>query len=174
MLGERRWAGFRTRLAAGFVDWLIVLAAIWLAVIVTSILDPDHSRNASLALSYAVVLLLPLLYFGLGWAVRGQTIGLRTNDLRVVSTSTWERPSLPRALLRALVAVLTFIACWLPLVAGFADGLASRAATIVSIGLALVVLALAGHLWALVDRRGQSLQDRLFGLAVLAERPSRT
>jgi uncharacterized RDD family membrane protein YckC len=172
MLGERRFARFGARLAAGFVDWLIVLAAMWSAVIFTAILDADLSSNMSLALTYAVTLLLPVLYFGLSWARRGQTVGLRTNDLEVVSTSTGEWPSLPRALLRALATVLTFVAVLLPLVAGFADGPASRAAAMVGVGLALTLLALAGHLSALVDRRGQSLQDRVFGLAVLAERPA--
>jgi hypothetical protein len=90
----------------------------------------------------------------------------------LVSTATGEPPSRPRALLRALVAVLTFVACWLPPVAAFGDS--SGAPAVIGVSLALVALALVGHLWALVDRRGQSIQDRVFGLAVLAERPTRT
>jgi uncharacterized RDD family membrane protein YckC len=107
-----------------------------------------------------------VLYFGLSWARSGQTIGLRTIDLQLVSTSTWEPPGRPRALLRAVVAVLTFVALWLPLVAAFGDASTAQRA-IIGVSLGFVVLALIGHLWALVDRRGHSFQDRMFGLAVV-------
>jgi uncharacterized RDD family membrane protein YckC len=172
MLGERRAAGFWRRLGAGLIDWSISFAALWLAVVVGAVFGADSGGDLRLGLSYAAILLLPLLYFGLGWARTGQTVGLQASNLRVVSTSTGERPGLPRALLRSLVAVFTFIAVVVPLVAGFGDS--SEAAAVIGVAATFAAVALAGHLWALVDRHGQSLQDRLFGLAVLAERPSRT
>jgi uncharacterized RDD family membrane protein YckC len=171
MLGEHRVAGFWRRLGAGLIDWSISFG-VWFGVIVTALLGGDSGSDLWSVVSYAAILLLPLLYFGLGWARTGQTVGLRANDLRVVSTSTGERPGLPRALLRALVAVFTFIAVVVPLVAGFGDS--SEAAAVIGVTATFAAVALAGHLWALVDRHGQSLQDRLFGLAVLGERPSRT
>ncbi len=109
--------------------------------------------------------MLPLLYFGLTWARSGQTLGLRATGLKLVSTSTGEPPSRPRALLRALVAVLTFVASIVPIVAAFGDS--SQAVAVIIVTLAVAGLALVGHLWALVDPRGQSLQDRLFGLTVV-------
>ena len=144
----------------------------WFGVIVTALLGGDRGGDLSFALSYTAILLLPLLYFGLSWARTGQTVGLRANDLEVVSTSTGERPGLARALVRAVVAILTFVALWLSIVAGFGDS--SEAAAVIGVAVTFAVVALAGHLWALVDRHGQTLQDRLFGLAVLAERPSRS
>jgi uncharacterized RDD family membrane protein YckC len=171
-LGERRFARFWLRLVAGVIDWSIVFAGLWLAVILTALLGGDGGSGLWPVFSYGSILLVPLLYFGLTWARSGQTLGLRATDLQLVSTSAWEPPSRPRALLRALVAVLTFVACWLPPVAAFGDS--SEAAAVIGVAVTLAVLALAGHLWALVDRHGQTLQDRLFGLAVLAERPSRT
>jgi uncharacterized RDD family membrane protein YckC len=172
MLGDRPSAGFWPRLGAGVIDWLIVIGALWLAVIVGAGLGVDGGGDMPLLLSYVLLLLLPLLYFGLTWARGGQTVGLRSTDLQLVSTVTGEPPSRPRSLLRALVAVLTFVACWLPPVAAFGDS--SEAAAVIGVSLALVALALVGHLWALVDRRGQSIQDRVFGLAVLARRATRT
>jgi uncharacterized RDD family membrane protein YckC len=172
MLGERPFAGFWPRLGAGAIDWLIVIAALWLTFIVGAVLGLDGGGGLPLALFYVLLPPLPLLYFGLTWTRGGQTAGLRSTDLQLVSTATGEPPSRPRALLRALVAVLTFAACWLPPVAAFGDS--SEASAVIGVSLLLVALALVGHLWALVDRRGQSIQDRLFGLAVLAERPTRT
>jgi uncharacterized RDD family membrane protein YckC len=171
MLGGRPSAGFWPRLGAGLVDWFVVLGAMWLAIVVAAVLGADAWGDPALALSYAVVLLLPLLYFGFAWARSGQTLGLRATDLRLVSASTGEQPSRPRALLRASVAVVTFIAWLLPLVAGFGD--ASGLAALVGVGVTVAVLALVGHLWALLDPRGQSLQDRLFGLAVVPASPDR-
>lgn len=66
---------------------------------------------------------------------------------------------------------LAFPAFGLPLVAGFADAHASRAVAIFTVGLSFTALALIGHLWALRDPRRQSLQDRLFGLAVVNAKP---
>jgi uncharacterized RDD family membrane protein YckC len=172
MLGDRPSAGFWPRLGAGTIDWLIVIAALWLTFVVGAILGVDGGDDLPTVLFYVLLLLLPLLYFGLTWARGGQTLGLRSTDLQLVSTATGEPPSRPRALLRALVAVLTFVACWLPAVAAFGDS--SEFSAVIGVSLAVVVLALVGHVWALVDRRGQSIQDRLFGLAVLAERPTRT
>jgi uncharacterized RDD family membrane protein YckC len=172
MLGDRPVAGFWPRLGAGLIDWLTVIGTLWLAFIVGAILGVDGGGDLRLVLSYVLLLLLPLLYFGLTWARGGQTVGLRSTDLLLVSTVTGEPPSRPRALLRALVAVLTFVACWLPAVAAFGDN--SEAPAVIGVSVALVALALVGHLWSLVDRRGQSIQDRMFGLAVLAQRPTRT
>jgi uncharacterized RDD family membrane protein YckC len=172
MLGERRFAAFWLRLVAGVIDWSIVFAGLWLVVILTAFLGGEGVSGLWLAFSYGLILLVPLLYFGLTWARSGQTLGLRATDLQLVSTSAWEPPSRPRALLRALVAVLTFVACWLPPVAAFGES--SEATAVLGVALTFVVLALVGHLWALVDRQGQSLQDHMFGLAVLAERPSRS
>jgi uncharacterized RDD family membrane protein YckC len=82
-------------------------------------------------------------------------------------------PGWIRALLRALVAVLTFAACWLPLVVAFSDAPEdpTQAGAMIAVALAFAALALIGHLWALFDPRRQSLQDRLFGLAVVKEKP---
>jgi uncharacterized RDD family membrane protein YckC len=164
-------AGFWQRLGAGLIDWLIVFAGLWLAVILGAVLGADGGGPVGRVLSYGLIFVFPLLYFGLSWARSGRTLGLRATDLQLVSTTTGEPPTRPRALLRALVAVLTFIAVWLPPVAAFGDAPQSRVVAIIGVALAWVALALVGHFWALVDPRGRSLQDRLFGLAVVADRP---
>jgi uncharacterized RDD family membrane protein YckC len=163
VLGDLRAAGFWPRLWAGVIDWTIVFVGVWLAAIVAAILGADE--DGWVGRSWWSILFLPLLYFGLTWARSGQTLGLRAIDLRMISTSTWQTPPLARALLRALVAALTFTAFWVPPVAAFGDS--STAAVVTGVALTFVALAFIGHLWALVDRRGLSLQDRLFGLAVV-------
>jgi uncharacterized RDD family membrane protein YckC len=158
------FATFSSRLGAGAIDWLIVFAALWAATIVAALLGADPLLLGSF--------LLPLLYFAVLWTRSGQTVGMRTSQIRMVDTRTWEPPSWIRASLRALVAVLTFTACGLPLVVAFADAHASQAVAILTVSLSIVALALIGHLWALRDPRRQSLQDRLFKLAVLQAKPS--
>jgi uncharacterized RDD family membrane protein YckC len=169
-LERSAFAGFSIRLAAGLIDWLIVFAALWIAVITEAVVGLDSP--VSVVLSFATGL-LPLLYFGLSWTRSGQTVGMGSNNIQMVDTRTWEPPSWIRAFLRALVAVLTFVACWLPLVVAFSDAPESnsRAAAIAAVAIAFAALALIGHLWSLRDPRRQSLQDRLFGLAVVHAKP---
>jgi uncharacterized RDD family membrane protein YckC len=163
------FAGFSRRLAAGLIDSLIVLAALWVTFIVRAALgDPD----AGAALTLASIVLVPLLYFGLLWPRKGQTLGMRAVEIRLVSTDTWEPPSRARASFRAFVAVVTFAAWLLPLVAAFSDGNTTAANAIIVVGLAIAVVALIGHLSALRDPSSQSIQDRLFGLAVVLAEPS--
>jgi uncharacterized RDD family membrane protein YckC len=82
-LERSAFAGFSSRLTAGLIDWLIVLAALWIAVIIQ----------------------------------------------------------------------------------------ATQAGAMIAVALAFAALALIGHLWALFDPHRQSLQDRLFGLAVVHAKP---
>jgi uncharacterized RDD family membrane protein YckC len=167
-LEHSAFAGFSTRLAAGLIDWLIVFAALWIAVIIQAVVGFDSP--VSVALSFATGL-LPLLYFGLSWTRSGQTVGMGSNNIQMVDTRTWEPPSWIRAFLRALVAVLTFIACWLPLVVTFSDAPESNSRAAAAVASTFAALALIGHLWALRDPHRQSLQDRLFGLAVVKTKP---
>jgi uncharacterized RDD family membrane protein YckC len=169
-LERSAFAGFSSRLSAGLIDWLIVFAGLWVVIAIPAALEAMGSSVLAAILSLAS-LLLPVLYFGLLWTRTGQTVGMRTNNIKMVDTRTWEPPSWIRASLRGLVAILTFAGCGLVLLSGFADASASRAVATLVIGLSIAALALIGHLWALRDPRRQSLQDRLFGLAVVKSKP---
>jgi uncharacterized RDD family membrane protein YckC len=160
------FAGFSRRLAAGLVDWLIVFVALWLTAVIRATIGEDGG-GWSAALTVASVVALPLLYFSLLWTRSGQTYGMRAAEIRMISTDTWEPPNPSRAVLRALVAVVTFAACWVPLMLAFSDESGSAASAVIAVGVAFAALALIGHLLALRDASGQSLQDRLFGLAVV-------
>jgi uncharacterized RDD family membrane protein YckC len=166
------FAGFSRRLAAALVDWLIVLVVLWLTAVIRATVGEGDGGAGSAALTVASVVALPLLYFSLLWTRRGQTYGMRAAEIRMVSTDTWETPNAPRALLRACVAVVTFAACWLPLMLAFSDEAGSAANAVIAAGLAFAALALVGHLLALRDPGGQSVQNRLFGLAVVRAAPS--
>jgi uncharacterized RDD family membrane protein YckC len=165
------FAGFSRRLAAGLCDWLIVLVALWLSAVIRATIGEDGG-GWSAALTVALVAALPLLYFSLFWTRGGQTYGMRAAEIRMIATDTWEPPHLRRAVLRAVVAVVTFAACWLPLMLAFSDESGSAANAVIAAGLAFAALALVGHLLALRDPSGQSAQDRLFGLAVVDAEPS--
>jgi uncharacterized RDD family membrane protein YckC len=165
-LERSAFAGFSSRVAAGLIDWLIVFAALWIAVIIQAVVGFDSPVSVVLSLA---TLLLPVLYFGLFWSRDGQTLGMRTTNIQMVDTRTWDPPSWIRASLRGLAAVFTFIACGVPLVAAFGDE--PDPALVAAVALSFAALALIGHLWALRDPRRRSLQDRLFGLAVVNAKP---
>ena len=160
------FASFSSRLSAGLIDWLIVFAALWVAATIQAVLGLDSPVSVVLSLA---TLLLPVVYFALFWSRDGQTVGMRTTNIQMVDTRTLEHPTWTRASLRGLVAVLTFIACGVPLVAAFGDG--PNPALVAAVALSFAALALIGHLWALRDPRRQSLQDRPFGLAVVKAKP---
>jgi RDD family len=93
-LERSAFAGFSSRVAAGLIDWLIVFAALWIAVIIQAVVGFDSPVSVVLSLA---TLLLPVLYFGLFWSRDGQTLGMRTTNIQMVDTRTWDPASWMRA-----------------------------------------------------------------------------
>jgi uncharacterized RDD family membrane protein YckC len=85
------FAGFSRRLAAGLIDWLLVLAALWLTAVLRAALG-ESGGGWSAVLTVTSVVLLPLLYFSLLWTRNGQTYGMRAAEIGMISTDTWEAP----------------------------------------------------------------------------------
>ena len=93
-----------------------------------------------LVASVALAGVTAFVYLTLSCALGGRTLGDRVAGLRAVAVRSGEAPSLGRAALRALAAVIGAFAC------------------------------LAGPLWALFDTRGQGLHDKLAGTVLLVVR----
>lgn len=118
-------SGFR-RLAAGLVDLAILLAtAAPLNWLLLTIVDPPSLLGRAVGLDAALRLLeldpadlllrlapffgMTVLYFGLFWALRGQTLGGRLLGVRVIDLHG-DRPSPARSAIRALTHVLGLLA----------------------------------------------------------------
>lgn len=104
-------AGFVSRLLAALVDvgliWLIDLAFLLTAGVARYLFSgpPFDLPKMPLWLAFTGGGALGIAYFTLGWAVSGRTPGMQVLGLRVVD-SAGDIPSFPRALVRAVCAVL--------------------------------------------------------------------
>jgi uncharacterized RDD family membrane protein YckC len=154
------------RFAAALVDWLLValvgfvlLAGLPQLVFAASGRETEAGMPG-VSLVPVVLAVFVTVYFGVAWAGPGRTVGLFVFSLRLVERGSGSPPAAWRALARAGLTLATLAsALAVVLLAG------DPAATLAGAG-AGVALALGGHLWALVDREGRSLQDRALGLAV--------
>jgi uncharacterized RDD family membrane protein YckC len=152
-------ARFWRRLAAGVLDWTLCSAA-WLFLL---------SRAGYLGLILGCGLVIT--YFAVFWSARAATPGMRALRLGLE-----RQPRAGRAFARALLACITAIST----LAAFSffifsdkpnSGYSGADLAVGYAALALTAVAACGHLWALVDHRGQSWQDKLFRLTTLTAKP---
>ncbi|MDN5842662.1 MAG: RDD family protein [Alcaligenaceae bacterium] len=119
-----------------------------------------HTRQAFLFLAIG-------LYFVLSWHRRGQTLPMKTWNVRLVDRGERVAP-LSRLILRYLLI-------WpLPLVAAMVIYGVSQATGYASIDLFIVFAPFSIFIWTWLDPQGQFLHDRLLGtrLVDLKARPS--
>jgi uncharacterized RDD family membrane protein YckC len=128
--------GIGRRLASGVYELLLLLALSFLATFPFLAVFGDAGHGWRRHLLQLWVLLACGAYFAWFWTRGGQTLPMKTWNLRVV-TAGGARLTYPRAVQRYLLAVAGLLAAGL----GFA--------------------------WALVDRDGQFLHDRLSGTAIV-------
>jgi uncharacterized RDD family membrane protein YckC len=168
-------AGAGARFAAAVVDWLLVsFAAFVLVAALPQIFFSTggaESGMAALALVPVVLVLLVAVYFGVGWARGGRTVGMLVFSLRLVERRSGRSPRPARAVARAGFTVATFasvvVLLFLAEAASPDEEVTFAAGHYAALALAAAVTALAsGHLAGLLDPGGSSLQDRLLGLAV--------
>jgi hypothetical protein len=146
-----RGAGFGRRLAAGILDWTLCGVA----------------GLALLYLGLAGIVLAPVLvvaYFTASWARWSRTLGLAAVDLMLA-----RRPGVGRAIGRGVLAAVSGAAGFVVFTFFvFSDeptgGYSTAETALGDSALGVAAAAALGHLWALVDTRGQSVQDKLFGL----------
>lgn len=108
-----------------------------------------HTRQAILFVAIGV-------YFVLSWWRRGQTLPMKTWDVRVV-TAGGDAPGLLRLILR-------YILIWpLPLVTALSIYAVARYSGYAALDLLIVFAPFAAFLWTLLDPQQQFLHDRLAG-----------
>lgn len=160
--------GLFRRLASGFYDALIVFA-IWLLATFVAVIPLTHSHtfesfythNPGIKFGYQVILLaLGYAFFGGFWTRGGQTLGMRTWQLRVIRAD-----GAPIDWYRALLRYLALLIPWLLLLLSAELFIASHqpgGALAGQVTGALVLLAaLAGFLWPAFDPHRLGWQDHL-------------
>lgn len=169
-------AGAGARFAAAVVDWLLVaFAAFVLFAALPQIFFSAGGAEAGMAafaLVPVIVVLLVAVYFGLGWARGGRTVGMLVFSLRLVERRSGRVPRPARAAGRVALTVMTLasgvVLLFLAEAASPDEEVAFAGGHYAALALAAAVaaLALAGHLAMFLDAGGRSLQDRLLGLFV--------
>ena len=168
------YASFESRVAAGALDILVmfIIAALWitagsLIVLISSDFEKvEPSSTALNAFWVCVACIAPalLLYFFIGFAWKGQTIGASVMQVMIIRSD-----GKPLGVLGAMARVIGLLiyvliaAGGLILAYAFRDNPAIAAA---AIGGALVTAAF-GFIWAAFDRHRRTLHDRIAGTIVV-------
>jgi uncharacterized RDD family membrane protein YckC len=147
-----RWRRFACMMYEGVLLFGVVFLAGYLFDTLTqsrSGLMLRHSRQAVLFLAIGV-------YFITSWRMKGQTLPMKTWNIRLVD-GDGRTPRLPRLVLRYLLV-------WpVPLIAAAAILGASRLTGYSSTDLLIVFAPFTVFLWTWIDPDGQFLHDRLLG-----------
>ncbi|WP_322818093.1 RDD family protein [Tepidiforma sp.] len=168
------YASFESRVAAGALDVLVmfIIAALLvtagsLIVLISSDFERVEPSATALSAFWVCVGLIPLalvLYFFVGFAWKGQTVGAAVMQLMVVRSD-----GRPLGVLGAMARVIGQLFYVLLAGIGVVAAYALRESALLA-GLALgvaFVLAAAGILWAAFDRHRRTLHDRLAGTIVV-------
>lgn len=176
---QARYAGLHRRAAAGAIDWALCYVAYLLVSIPAGMVQAvarligGVAGNVLVAGAIAVPLAVVPAYFAWLWT-SGQTFGMRALELHLVVARSGEAPSLWRTVPRSAVALVLGVAVYLVLFAAITerpvdDPYSSGERTLIAAALAVAAAGALAKLWSLVDRRRQSLLDRVFGVLVLDE-----
>lgn len=168
------YASFEARVAAGALDVLVmfIIAALLVtagSVIVLISSDFERVEPSSTALNafWVCVGCIPpalLLYFFIGFAWKGQTIGASVMQLMVIRSDGHPLGVLgAMARVVGLLVYVLIVAFGLILAYAFRENAAIAAA---AIGGAFVLAAL-GFIWAAFDRHRRTIHDRIAGTIVV-------
>jgi hypothetical protein len=171
------------RVGAGAIDWLIcgvifviasIVAGVFEAVGAVSFTAGDLRGipgSALITVSQVIVAAPVVAYFAYYWTT-GATLGMRALDFELTREETGRPPGWRRTVPRGALAFVLALAVdnvYLVL-AGEPLGEYSTAERIaITVSVVLVALLLVAKAWMLVDGRGRSLLDRLFGLVYVEE-----
>jgi uncharacterized RDD family membrane protein YckC len=168
------YASFESRVAAGALDVLVmfIIAALLvtagsLIVLISSDFERVEPSSTALSAFWVCVGLIPValvLYFFIGLAWKGQTVGAAVMQLMVVRSD-----GRPLGVLGAMARVIGQLFYVLLAGIGIVAAYALRESTVLAgaaLGVAFV-LAAGGILWAAFDRHRRTLHDRLAGTIVV-------
>lgn len=172
--GRLHYASFESRVAAGALDVLVlfIIASLFitagsLVVLISSDFEEVDPSTMSLNIFWGCVgAILPayLLYFFIGFAWKGQTIGASVMQIMVIRSDG--RPlgmaGAAARVIGQLVYVL-FLSAGILAAYAFRDS-AGRAAVATAVAFLLIAL---GFLIAAFDRHRRTLQDRIAGTIVV-------
>ncbi|GIW16618.1 MAG: hypothetical protein KatS3mg063_2471 [Tepidiforma sp.] len=168
------YASFESRVAAGALDVLVlfIIASLFvtagsLIVLISSDFERVEPSSTALSAFWVCVALIPvafLLYFFIGLAWKGQTVGAAVMQLMVVRSD-----GRPLGVLGAMARVIGLLAYVLLAGIGIVGAYALRESTVAAgaVLAAALVLAALGILWAAFDRHRRTLHDRLAGTIVV-------
>jgi uncharacterized RDD family membrane protein YckC len=161
------YAVFWRRAAAGAVDWTLASVLFLLGSIVGGLVDLIPSESL-VWVGDVVGVIPPLVYFAF-YLHTGSTLGMRAADIQFVVAATGRPPGWIRSTLRAAVAIVLATAVYVVYAANFAEqeplgGYSHTEDVTISVSTGLVAAAAVAKLWAVVDRRRQTLIDKPFGL----------
>jgi uncharacterized RDD family membrane protein YckC len=180
-----RFARPDRRVAAAAIDWTACLFIYLLVSIPLGALQGFGSvladeGGAQAALGGAIVVaagaatLAPVVAYMAVLAASSQTPGMRVLDIHLVVAGSGRAPRVRwRGLLRALLATACAAATYAAVFAVISEppirGYSDTDLLLIRLAEAIAVATAAAKAWLLVDRRRQSLQDRLFDTVVVDE-----
>jgi uncharacterized RDD family membrane protein YckC len=162
---------------ASAVDWVLVFVAFLIAGFPLGMIQTLGDAFGGIAADVIFVLTqiagagVVVAYFAY-FLASGHTLGMRAADIHVFSARSGRDPHPFRALMRALLSLVFFLAvidAYGLSRGSYADDLTSKQALWRTVALAITAIVLAGQLWKLVDPAGRTLWDRLTGLVVVED-----
>ncbi len=168
------YASFESRVAAGALDVLVmfIIASMLvtigsLIVLISSDFERIEPSNTALATFWVFVGCIPpalLLYFFIGLAWKGQTVGASVMQLMVIRSD-----GRPLGVLGSAARVIGQLVYVLIIAAGILGAYAFRESTAIAAAAvaAAFILASLGFLWAAFDRHRRTLHDRIAGTIVV-------
>lgn len=157
-----RWRRFACMMYEGVLLFGVIFLAGYLFDTLT------QSREALMYRSGRQLVLFVAIgiYFMMCWRLRGQTLPMKTWDIRLVDANG-QTPKPSRLLLRYLLL-------WpVPLVAAGLVYLASSATGYASTDLLIVFTPFTNFIWTWIDPERQFLHDRLLGTRLIDLRPAK-
>ncbi|HKS91666.1 MAG TPA: RDD family protein [Tepidiformaceae bacterium] len=169
-----RYASFESRVAAGALDLLVmfIIGAIFviagsLAILISSDferVDPSSTSINVFWICAAAIAPALLLYFFIGFAWKGQTVGAAVMQLMVIR-SDGRRLGVLGAIARVIGFLIYVLIAAIAIIVAFAfRSSLIIAGTAIGVGLVLIIL---GFIIAAFDARRRMVHDRIAGTVVV-------
>lgn len=168
------YASFESRVAAGALDVLVmfIIGSLFviagsLVVLVSSDFERVEPSSTALNIFWICVAAIPpalLLYFFIGLAWKGQTVGASVMQLMVIRSD-----GRPLGVLGSMARVIGLLVYVLIVALGIIVAFAFRDSTPIAAAAIGVTFLLAafGFIWAAFDSRRRTLHDRIAGTIVV-------
>ena len=149
------------RCACMIYEGMLLFGVVFLAGYILDTLTQSRSGLTLRHLRQAILFLAIGVYFVMSWRFSGQTLPMKTWNIRIAERDG-TTPGLSRLVLRYILA-------WcVPLLAAMAIRGISHASGVAAIDLLIVFAPFALFLWTWFDRDGQFLHDRLLGTRLVS------